>query len=359
MDPSPVPGQNQNQDQAHSGGMLERSSATKSAAMRIYAPRPFTPPAGNPQGPVPVMGLPGPGFKTPTFPFAKSVDEAADAAGQGEVDIGARSSAASTLDTQAVAPNLFRPMSCRPQDENGAQARQRPSSHQSSFFGGARFSFDSVASNLDDSGYYSSMSEQHDNEAGDHQLAPAKRNAAVRRPLAAAGDTAPEAEARSTKRIRPISPGEREGMVLDAHSHEISKRPRVHRGPLRSRDSLPAPTAFGNVSPGGSQQTFTLPPDVPHPTATIGDLLGLEFSEADLERYAELFTEMMDMIKKHMSSKVNLYKSLQTKLADERGSLEQRAKELRDAGQALVRDSGSIGGGLDSETLLDTRSTDR
>ena len=56
-----------------------------------------------------------------------------------------------------------------------------------------------------------------------------------------------------------------------------------------------------------------------------------------------------------VSSKVNLYKSLQTKLADEHGSLEQRANELRDAGQALVRDSGSIGGGLDSETLLDTR----
>lgn len=78
-------------------------------------------------------------------------------------------------------------------------------------------------------------------------------------------------------------------MVLDAHSHELSKRPRVRRSHLQSRDSLPGPTAFGNVSPGASQQAFTLPPDVPHPTATIGDLLGLEFSEADLERYAELY----------------------------------------------------------------------
>lgn len=199
MGPSPVPGQNQNQDQAHGGGMLERPSVTKNAATRIYAPRPFTPPAGNPQGPGPVIGLPGPGFKTPTLPFAKSVDEAA-AAGQGAVDIGTRSSAASTLD--AVTSSLFRPMSCRPQDENGAQARQRPASHQSSFFGGARFSFDSVASNLDDSGYYSSVSEQHDNEAGDNQLAPAKRNAAVRRPLTAAGDTAHEAEARSVSHAR-------------------------------------------------------------------------------------------------------------------------------------------------------------
>lgn len=52
-----------------------------------------------------------------------------------------------------------------------------------------------------------------------------------------------------------------------------------------------------------------------------------------------------------VSSKVNLYKSLHTKLADERSSLDHRATELRGASQALVRDSGNIGGGLDSNNL--------
>jgi len=63
------------------------------------------------------------------------------------------------------------------------------------------------------------------------------------------------------------------------------------------------------------------------------------------------FNEMIDIIKEHMSSKVNLYKSLYTKLEDQRTSLEQRANELRDASHALVRDSGNIGGGLDSNNL--------
>lgn len=52
-----------------------------------------------------------------------------------------------------------------------------------------------------------------------------------------------------------------------------------------------------------------------------------------------------------ISSKVVLYKSLHAKLADEHTALEHRASELRDASQALVRDSGSIGGGLDSNNI--------
>lgn len=48
---------------------------------------------------------------------------------------------------------------------------------------------------------------------------------------------------------------------------------------------------------------------------------------------------------------MNLYKSLHTKLADEHSSLDQRATELRGASQALVHDSGNIGGGLDSNDL--------
>jgi len=53
-----------------------------------------------------------------------------------------------------------------------------------------------------------------------------------------------------------------------------------------------------------------------------------------------------------VSSKVNLYKSLDTKLADQRSSFEKRANELRDASHALVRDIGNIGGGLDSNNLF-------
>ena len=59
----------------------------------------------------------------------------------------------------------------------------------------------------------------------------------------------------------------------------------------------------------------------------------------------------MGVLELGVSYKVNLYKSLHTKLGDEHSSLEQRAKELRDASQTLVRDSGSIGGGLDANNL--------
>jgi hypothetical protein len=41
---------------------------------------------------------------------------------------------------------------------------------------------------------------------------------------------------------------------------------------------------------------------------------------------------------------MNLYKSLDTRLSDEQSALEHRAKELRDASQTLVRDSGAMGG---------------
>jgi hypothetical protein len=51
------------------------------------------------------------------------------------------------------------------------------------------------------------------------------------------------------------------------------------------------------------------------------------------------------------SSKMNLFKLLHTKLTDEHTSLDQRARELREASHTLVRDSGSIGGGLDSNNL--------
>jgi hypothetical protein len=37
---------------------------------------------------------------------------------------------------------------------------------------------------------------------------------------------------------------------------------------------------------------------------------------------------------------------MHTRLSDEHSALEQQAKELRDASQTLVRDSGTIGGAL-------------
>jgi hypothetical protein len=79
------------------------------------------------------------------------------------------------------ASNLFRPRSCRPQNELGIGAHgRRPPSHQPFSGGAAQFSFDSVSRNLDDSGYYSSVSEQNENE-GD-QFVPVNRSDAVRPP---------------------------------------------------------------------------------------------------------------------------------------------------------------------------------
>ena len=51
------------------------------------------------------------------------------------------------------------------------------------------------------------------------------------------------------------------------------------------------------------------------------------------------------------SSKMNLYKSLHTRISDEHSALEHRAKELRGASQTLVRDSGTIGGAFDSHEI--------
>ena len=37
--------------------------------------------------------------------------------------------------------------------------------------------------------------------------------------------------------------------------------------------------------------SFALPPHIPHPTVAMGELPGLEFSDADLTRYAELYEQ--------------------------------------------------------------------
>jgi hypothetical protein len=193
-------------------------------------------------------------------------------------------------------------MSVRPQDEMGAAPAHRPPSRPS-FFGNAQFPFDNVASNQDDSGYFSSVSEQIENE-GDRLSIPANRSHTAR--PSASGNEAQAARslnvraalnpdfdlnfANPTKRTRPASPADREDVILPTRSHELSKRPCVRRSPLRSHGSVSQTPVFENVSPGpGGTQAFVLPPNVPHPSATMGDFPGLEFSEADLGRYAELY----------------------------------------------------------------------
>ena len=436
--------QNQNSSQARGGGgavLLARSKSSggkSSTAPRIYAPRPFTPspPAAvmTPQGSAPFSA---PEFKTPSLPFAanKSVTEEAAAAQARPSGLSSRTSSSSAR-------------------------------HQS-FFGGAHepFSFDDAGggnNNLDDdSGYYSSVSGQNENDEneGGGQLAAPQTNrnqnrngaAAVRRPPSVVNNEVPPGQQAArggpdfeanfsnlTKRIRPASPGDCEDLVqvgARPRESELSKRPcvRPSHSPLPRSSHGPhsrSPvTHFGNAPPGETQ-TASLPHNVPHPTATIQGFPGLEFSEDDLGRYAELyekgaqrwsrstmeewlagandimvkFSEMMDMVSPNLtvvcacvchvpmsflasifidqgthevraqlqcshpflhanckpyfvcslgvvSSKVNLYKSLHTKLADEHSSLDQRATELRGASQALVRDSGNIGGGLDSSNL--------
>ena len=281
------------QNQVPSGSMLARSGS-KGSTTRIYAPRPFTPSTALLQGPV--TGFSGSEFKTPSLPFSKSIDEAA--ARQGSVETTACQPASNP---DASVSDLFRPMSSHPQDETGT-ATQRPSSRPS-FFGNAQFPFDNVTNNQDDSGYYSSVSEQNDND-GDQLSTPSSRSDAVRPTASGNGLQAtrtlnmrpahnPDFEpnfANPTKRTRPASPGDGEDVILPVRSHELSKRPCVRRSPLRSHGSVPQTPLFERVSPGpGGTQTFVLPPNVPHPSVNMGDFPGLDFSEADLGRYAELY----------------------------------------------------------------------
>lgn len=283
-----------NQNEVPGGGMLARSGS-KGSMMRIYAPRPYTPPTALLQGPI--TGSSGSEFKKPSLPFSnsKSIDEAAT--GPGSIENIARQSASNS---DGAGSDSFRPMTIRPQDEMGAAPAHRPSSRPS-FFGTAQFPFDNVATNQDDSGYYSSMSEQTENE-GDRLSTVANRSVAIR-PAASGNEVqatrslnvraAPNPDfdlnfANPTKRTRPVSPADREDGILLTRSHELSKRPCVRRSPsLRSHGSVSQAPLFENVSPG--PQAFVLPPNVPHPSATMGDFPGLEFSDADLGRYAELY----------------------------------------------------------------------
>lgn len=300
--------QNQNPNQAHAAGLLTRSKSSGGKcglAPRIYAPRPFapSPPAAavmTPQGPTTAMGFSAPEFKTPSLPFATA-------------NVTSKNVTDENTAAQARPSGLSRRTSSS-------------SSRNQSFFGGAhdQFSFDDASggnNNLDDdSGYYSSVSGQNendDNEGGGQLTAPpTNRNqnrndvaAAVRRPPSVVSNETPGQQvARGdpdfgarftnlTKRIRPASPGDREDLVqvgARTRESELSKRPCIRPSlspPPRSSHgshSRATVTPFGNASPGDTQSAL-LPHNAPHPTAIIEGFPGLEFSEDDLRRYAELY----------------------------------------------------------------------
>ncbi|KAH9021036.1 hypothetical protein EDB84DRAFT_1513532 [Lactarius hengduanensis] len=313
---------------------------------RIYAPHPSTPSAI----PSPLPGFPTPEFKTPSLPFSRSAEEGPN-------------NAHTSPPADASVPNLFRPKS-------SAHTTRRPpppsSSSEQSFFGNAKFlSNGGGGGDLDDSGYFSEHTDMEVDRFG---------------PVRHAGDPrsvkahpVPDIDTRfvnSTKRTRPASPGD--GDDEDIPMVQQSNRPRDlpkrrRASPSHSLSSRTAPML--ESAPDEGTPAFALPPHIPHPMAAMGDLPGLEFSEADLARYAELYEQGSERWSKapteewvagaddvlakfgEMIDMMNLYKSLHTRLSDEQSALDQRAKELRGASQTLVRDSGTIGGALDSHEI--------
>ena len=200
---------------------------------------------------------------------------------------------------------MFRPKSrsSRSTGENGPQeprGRHGPggppppssSSEQQSFFGTPKFPFDTTSSSggggdLDDSGYFS----EHADDAEANRFGPMKRN-----------ESTTESSTRfahSTKRVRPVSPaGNDEDIVVmqqpSRDSDHLLKRPRVHRSSPPSRSHAPlsrTSSMLENARLDEGAPSFALPPHIPHPTAAMGELPGLEFSEADLARYAELYEQ--------------------------------------------------------------------
>ena len=258
-----------------------------------------------PQGSVSSMGFPAPEFKTPSLPFAaaKSVTDEAGAAGAAQArpsGLGRRTTSSSSSST----------------------------TRRQSFFGAAheQFSFDDAGgghdNNLDDdSGYYSSASgqiETDDNEGAPPTNRMQNQNGAavaVRRPPSVVGNEVPGQQvarggvnsrgtavnpdfeasfANLTKRIRPGSPGDIALVGARPRESELSKRPCIRPShsplPRESHRSLSRATAtpLENAS-HGETETSMLPHNVPHQTATIDGFPGLEFSEDDMGRYAELY----------------------------------------------------------------------
>lgn len=258
-----------------------------------------------PQGSVSSMGFPAPEFKTPSLPFAaaKSVTDEAGGGGAAQAHtsgLGRRTTSSSSSST----------------------------TRRQSFFGAAheQFSFEDAGggpnNNLDDdSGYYSSVSgqiETDDNEGAPPTNRMQNQNGAavaVRRPPSVVSNEVPGQQvarggvnsrgtgvnpdleasfANLTKRIRPGSPGDIVLVGARPRESELSKRPCIRPShsplPRESHRSLSRATAtpLENAS-HGETETSMLPHNVPHQTATIEGFPGLEFSEDDMGRYAELY----------------------------------------------------------------------
>ena len=255
-----------------------------------------------PQGSVTSIGFSAPEFKTPSLPFAAAKSDSDE--------------------TAAVPAAQARPsgLGRRTTSSSSSTSSRRPS-----FFGGAheQFSFDDASgghsNNLDDdSGYYSSMAGQNETDDNEGAL-PTNRMqsqngaaAAVRRPPSVVSNEVPGQQvtrggvnsrgtavnpdfeagfANLTKRIRPSSPGDIVLVGARSRESELSKRPCIRPShsplPRSSHHSLLATvTPLENASHG---ETGMLPHNIPHQTATIEGFPGLEFSEDDLGRYAELY----------------------------------------------------------------------
>ena len=224
-------------------------------------------------------------FKTPSLPFARSTEEGPR--GSNNLNNAHTSPAA-----DATNLNLFRPKSCRPPGESGAQARRHgpPPPPEPSFFGNAKFPFDPSSaggSDLDDSGYFSEHTEAEADRFG-----PVKRNDTAHASNGANIDTR---FVHSTKRVRPTSPGDDEDIVMQQSNRprdsDLQKRPCVRRSPSRSHAPLSRTSSILESAPDERAPSFALPSHIPHPMAAMGELPGLEFSEADLARYAELYEQ--------------------------------------------------------------------
>jgi hypothetical protein len=184
-------------------------------------------------------------------------------------------------------------MSVRPPGSESGSGRR---ASEQSFFGNAKFGFDApsaVGGEMDDSGYFS----EHADAPEADRFGPVKRNDSNH-----AGDrdfrNGANMDTRfvhSTKRGRPASPGNDQdrdvAMQQSNRSRDSDPPKRVRHSPDRSRAPLSRTSSVVENAPNGGAPAFALPPHIPHPTAAMGELPGLEFSEADLARYAELYEQ--------------------------------------------------------------------
>jgi hypothetical protein len=183
--------------------------------------------------------------------------------------------------------DVVRPKSVRPPGSESGGGRRVAS--EQSFFGNANFGFDAPSAGggeLDDSGYFSGHADAP--EAAD-RFGSAKRNDSAHANM----DTR---FVHSTKRGRPASPGNDQDRDVamqqqSNRSRDSDPTKRVRRSPSRSRAPLSRTSSMLENAQNEGAPAFSLPPHIPHPTAALGGLPGLEFTEADLARYAELYEQ--------------------------------------------------------------------